>query len=620
MFLALFKTSGTWLPLLEWTILARLKNHAVPALVQEMGSATIDILLTTPKFSGEVEILQALLDTLQQPSEYGARIEHLQMVLKHRVQNSGQKPLKIVVFTSFTHTCRELVRQLATTFGKQAVACYQTGQSAAVVEENTDQFRDDPNCYVLICDASGEEGHNLQFADWIIHFDLPLSPNRLEQRNGRLNRIGQNHVLQFVIFAGADVSDSIQGAWYEVLRDGFKVFQESIASLQFFVDRKLPELESVLFQSGAYGLTQATQLIRDEITAEKVSIDEQNALDEIDALEENAAQYFQKLDDYDARHQDIQQAVEGWVCQTLKFKGYRDDDVSEVIRYRRTPEVLVPADDLIKYFRGHVNQPGTYQRRKALQCPGVTLYRIGEGLIEALDDYVHWDDRGQAFALWRQDAAWSPEEGMEWVGFRFDYVIEADLASVAQIFQQHGWNSASRTALKRRMDAIFSPVVETIFLDTRTNVVDEPQLLRILQHPYSKKRKLPRDYSLSKGRLQIIDEFVSRDDWEALCQTSREKSAFLLRERSDFRDRCQRCAAQAERQLGDRLEQLQLRLERQSQTDKDASLAQEVEIERELKQVLISGIRHPRIRLDSIGFHIVSGRSPSQNAEEEDDL
>lgn len=625
-FLLLFRASGTWLTILERVILARLNSDVMPDLTKELGAEAIDLLLKTPRFSGEVEILQAMLDTLQQPSEFGDRIEHLQMVLQNCIKNAGQKSPKIVVFTSFTQTCRELVQQLSATFGKQTIVSYQVGQLSEEVEENTSQFRDDPKCCVLVCDASGEEGHNLQFADWIIHFDLPLSPNRLEQRNGRLNRIGRNRLLQFVIFAGADTNDSIHDAWYRLLKEGFKIFQQSITSLQFYVDRKLPELEAALFQSGAYGLTEAIQLICDEIAAEKVSIDEQNALDEIDALEENATQYFQTLDDYDACHQDIQRTVEAWVCNVLKFKKDQDDDVSEIVFYKRTPETLVPANDLIKYFKGYINQPGTYQRRKALQHPEATLYRIGEGLIETLNDYIHWDDRGQAFALWRQDETWSVEEGMEWIGFRFDYVIEADLASVDGVFQRHGWNHANRAALSRRMDAMFSPVVETIFLETgvkpgnNKNAVDDPQLLSILQRPYSKKRRPTHDYSLSKERLHVIDEFVSRDDWEDLCRTSHEKSALLLRKRPDFRECCQQYATQAERQLGDRLEQLQLRLERQSQKGKDTFLTQEVEIERELKQVLISGIRHPHIRLDSIGFYIVSGRSPSQNAEEEDDL
>jgi ATP-dependent helicase HepA len=619
-FLLLFSTSGTWLTFLEWVILARLNGEFTEALSRELGVAAVNTLLNTPQFPGEADILQSLLDIIQQPSEYGDRIEHLQMVLKACIKNSGQTPPKIVVFTSFTHICKELAQQLSNTFGKRAIATYQIGQSPDQVEENTSQFKDDSSCCVLICDTSGEEGHNLQFADWIIHFDLPLSPNRIEQRNGRLNRIGRNRLLQFVVFAGADTSDSLHGAWYEVLNCGLKIFHESIASLQFFVDRKVPELENVLFQRGAYGLSEVIQSIGDEITAEKISIDEQNVLDEIDVLEDAATQYFKTLDDYDARYQGIQSAIENWVCHALRLRRYEDDNVPEIVCYKRSSETLIPANDLIKYFKGYLNQPGTYQRRKAVQFPEVILYRIGEGFIETLNEYIHWDDRGQAFALWRHDETWSVDEGMEWVGFRFDYIVEADLTSVNHVLQQCGVNYANQMALKRRMDAIFPPVVETIFLDTRMNVVEDQHLLNILLRPYSKKRKPTRDYSLSKSNSQTIDEFVSRNDWENLCRASREQSATSLRDRPDFYNRCQHYASQAERQLGDRLEQFQLRLERQSQSTVDVSLVKEIEVEQALKQVLVDGIRRPRIRPDSVGFYIVSGRAPAQNAEEEEGL
>jgi ATP-dependent helicase HepA len=614
-FLLLISTSGTWLAILEWAILARLHDRHIPALVQELGITAVELLRNTPQFPGEVDILQAFLDIIQQPSEEGDRIEHLQMVVSKCINDSKKKAPKIVVFTSFTHICQELVQKLSSRFGKQAIASYQVGQSVDDVEENASQFRDDPECLILVCDPSGEEGHNLQFADWLIHFDIPFSPNRLEQRNGRLDRIGRDRSLQLVIFAGADTGDSIQGSWYDILNKGFNIFQESIASLQFYVDRKLPELEATLFQSGAYGLTEAIHLICAEIKTEKICIDEQNAIDEIDALEENADRYFKALDDYDARHQDIQRAVEGWICNALKFQRDEDINVAEIVRYKRTEQTLVPVNDLVKYFKGYINQPVTYDRRQALRHPEATLYRIGEGFIETLKDYLHWDDRGQAFALWRQDETRPVEEGMEWIGFRFDYVVEADLTLADEIFKQHNWNHLNGAALKRRMDAIFPPVVETIFLDMQMNVVDEPQLLDILQRPYSKKRRPTHDYSLSKDKLQVIDEFVSRDNWADLCRTSREKSAMLLRKSPNFGDRCQQYATQAERKLGDRLEQLQLRWERQSQPD--TSLAQEVEIERELMQVLIRGIEHPQLRLDSIGFYIVSGRSPSQNEEDE---
>jgi ATP-dependent helicase HepA len=58
-------------------------------------------------------------------------------------------------------------------------------------EQPWERFLSDPSHRVLVCDAMAEEGLNLQGGEKIvIHFDLPLSPNRIEQRLGRADRYG----------------------------------------------------------------------------------------------------------------------------------------------------------------------------------------------------------------------------------------------------------------------------------------------------------------------------------------------------------------------------------------------------------------------------------------------
>ncbi|MHC5732399.1 MAG: hypothetical protein ACYTXY_51750, partial [Nostoc sp.] len=98
-----------------------------------------------------------------------------------------------------------------------------------------------------------------------------------------LDRIGSKIGIQSCALIGPYMEDSPHNAWYKVLKDGFGIFQQSIASLQFYVDEKLAELETVLFQSGAAGLLEMVLPIQEQIEAEIAKISEQNALDEIDA-------------------------------------------------------------------------------------------------------------------------------------------------------------------------------------------------------------------------------------------------------------------------------------------------------------------------------------------------
>ncbi|MEG5053061.1 MULTISPECIES: protein DpdE [unclassified Microcoleus] len=646
-FLLLFRASGTWLGILAQVLETRLSGISHSALIQEFGADNIRILTETPKFSGEEQILQSLLRIIQQPSEEGSRLELLKIVILYhlsetfklqsyrsnlhklleQVQQQIRRPIsgtplpKIVIFTSFAQTGAEIFRCLSDTFGQASVASHQLGLSRSHVEKSLNKFKNDRNCFILVCDSSAEEGRNFQFVDWMIHFDLPWSPNRLEQRIGRIDRIGRPLNVQFTVFAGSDLEDSPHDAWYQLLKDGFGIFHQSIASLQFYVDEKLPGLLTTMFQSGASGLLEMIETIQQEIAEEKVKISEQNALDEIDAQDENATQYFQILDDYDARHQEIKRATEDWICQALHFKQIDDPNLEKVGRYQPTKRTLIPIHDLQTRFAAYAQPSGTYNRRISTKYPGVNLYRIGEEFVEALASYIHWDDRGQAFALWRCDRSWDAGEGMEWFGFRFNYVVEADLELAQQVSTDFELERSRFVSVKRRADALFPPILETIFIDARyepMSIVEDEAVLKILQGSYKGKSSHPcRDYNLAKSRLSVLNEFVDESKWPDLCSQARETSEILLRDRTFFISLCEQRARIADQKLGNRVDQLRLRLNRmaESQQTSHSLLAKEVNIETALSQAILEGIRHPRIKLDSVGFIVVSGRPPVESQE-----
>jgi len=85
----------------------------------------------------------------------------------------------------------------------------------------------------------------------------------------------------------------------------------------------------------------------------------------------------------------------------------------------------------------------------------------------------------------------------------------------------------------------------------------------------------------------------------------------LLCDRPSFSELCDRCAKVATLKLDNRLNQLQLRLNRVSPaTAKSSLLAEELANESTISQALIEGIYRPRLKLDSVGFIIISGRLP----------
>ena len=102
---------------------------------------------------------------------------------------------KLVVFTEHRDTLNYLEQRITTLLGrKEAVVIIHGGigrEERLTVQES---FRHDPEVQVLLATDAAGEGINLQRAHLMVNYDLPWNPNRLEQRFGRIHRIGQTEV------------------------------------------------------------------------------------------------------------------------------------------------------------------------------------------------------------------------------------------------------------------------------------------------------------------------------------------------------------------------------------------------------------------------------------------
>ncbi|MGK7944785.1 MAG: protein DpdE [Microcystaceae cyanobacterium] len=632
-FSLLFRASNTWLGVLKQVIDARLNRDCHDSstdLIQDIGKNNHQILINTTLFEEETTILTGILEILETPSEEGDRLELLKMIilyyladtlnlqsfqdnldrLQKEIQARIKRPFwndkfkKLVIFTSFTQTCRAIVQYLSQILGQDTIISYQRGYSKETADSHLDRFKNSSQCFILVADSSGEEGLNLQFVDGVIHFDLPLSPNQLEQRLGRVDRIGGKLTIKSWLLAGSDNSSSFFEGWYQLLDQGLNIFDQSIASLQFYIEAKLPEWEILLFELGTKGIIDNITTIQEEIKEEKVKISEQYALDEIDARAEVAQDYFKQLEEYDEQHELIEKAVEAYLCHGLMFQKRDDNNLDGVRAYKPTQQTLIPLTDLKNYFAPCLSEKGVYNRRLANRYSEVHLYRIGEELIDTLTHYLNWDDRGKAFAMWRQDAHWDESEGAEWLGFRFDYLIELDWQKILEDFNLAQFNV---NAVKRQGDTLFPPSIESIFLDQYFEPVEDEKLLEILHRPFSKKAVT----NLAKNRLPILDEFIDPSQWENFCYEGRKQSEICLRQSARFQEICQTQTEIAKLKLTTRLSQLQSRYNRFPQPN----LWDELQVETALKDALLAAICQPKCHLDALGFMIISGRSLNQDNE-----
>ncbi|MBP8261875.1 MAG: DEAD/DEAH box helicase, partial [Verrucomicrobia bacterium] len=102
---------------------------------------------------------------------------------------------KLVIFTEHRDTLAYLHQRISTLLGRaQAIVCIHGGMGREERLKMQEAFRHDPEVQVLLATDAAGEGINLQRAHLMVNYDLPWNPNRLEQRFGRIHRIGQTEV------------------------------------------------------------------------------------------------------------------------------------------------------------------------------------------------------------------------------------------------------------------------------------------------------------------------------------------------------------------------------------------------------------------------------------------
>jgi len=143
----------------------------------------------------------------------------------------------VLVFTEYADTMEYLRESLVSHYGK-ALGCY-SGEGG-LVWDGTDwktvtkdvitQHLNDRKIKVLICTDAASEGLNLQAAGAVINYDLPWNPSRVEQRIGRIDRIGQKYPIIRVV--NIFLRNSVDMQVYRVLRERCGLFEHFVGAMQ----------------------------------------------------------------------------------------------------------------------------------------------------------------------------------------------------------------------------------------------------------------------------------------------------------------------------------------------------------------------------------------------------
>jgi ATP-dependent helicase HepA len=169
---------------------------------------------------------------------FDPRVAWLEQTLKQL------RPAKVLVICAHTTTAVALEHHLHLRSGIRSAAFYE-GLSIIERDRAAAYFADEVNgAQTLVCSEIGSEGRNFQFAHHLILFDLPMNPDLLEQRIGRLDRIGQQCDVNIHVPYLQQTAQQSLFEWYD---SGLNLFRDSCSAgymiFESFQDRLLPQLE-----------------------------------------------------------------------------------------------------------------------------------------------------------------------------------------------------------------------------------------------------------------------------------------------------------------------------------------------------------------------------------------
>ncbi|MEX2352620.1 MAG: RNA polymerase-associated protein RapA, partial [Gammaproteobacteria bacterium] len=153
------------------------------------------------------------------------------------------RPEKVLVITSSRQTAMEIAELLRLKAGILAAAFHE-GLSIIERDRAAAYFADtEAGAQVLVCSEIGSEGRNFQFAHHLVLFDLPLNPDLLEQRIGRLDRIGQKYPVKIHVPYMEGTPQALMYHWYD---QGLKAFNRPCHTGAAVFDQVSQELLAAL--------------------------------------------------------------------------------------------------------------------------------------------------------------------------------------------------------------------------------------------------------------------------------------------------------------------------------------------------------------------------------------
>ncbi|MFO8045799.1 MAG: RNA polymerase-associated protein RapA [Halomonas sp.] len=461
---------------------------------------------------------------------------------------------KVLVIAHDRETAKGLAEALRVLGGYHAPVFHE-GLSLVERDRAAAAFADEEEgCQVLVCSEIGSEGRNFQFCRHLVMFDLPLHPDQLEQRIGRLDRIGQRHAIELhvPVFEGSPGEKLLR--WY---RDGMDAFgaPHGIGS-ELFTAFGETLAEALLDDDAMQDVVEETRALFDSRLADRDA--GRNRLLELNACRPDRAEAVATA----IRELDEDRSLPRYLDLALDIFGVESQELGGGIQHLHpSPQML---DGLPGLAKGEEGFSATFSRRRALSRDDVQRLSWEHPLLREMMGRILDGTMGNtALALLKHPT------------------LPAGRILVELVFRTH-----CPAPRKLHLNRFLPPTAVRVLLDeSGANLTDRISFTGLSKNLQKVKKAMARD--LIRSRLEVLRDLLDRGELEAERELPSITEAAQTRMRDELDGELARLTALARHNPAVRDDELNaLRAERQA---------------------LDEAIEGARLRLDSVRVIVTVG-------------
>lgn len=398
-------------------------------------------------------------------------------------QPSGQK---YVVFSSYRETLEQLNEAINKVLNPHATSViFCKGKNEKELQQVVDRFQEDPRCCYLLCDELGGEGRNFQIARAIIHVDIPWSPTALEQRIGRLDRIGRKDDVKSVVFYS---QESIEEDLFNLWNEGLNIFLEPLSGLEVALDDVSNLLEKALHSDLYKGLQEVLGSVSIQLKKMKDMVERERHYDRARQLDRRLERQLRELAKCFDSEEDLafSSVVDDW-NQNIGLVYNDFIGGNKVLNFNSLIKggVFLPENTLS-------NHHGTFSRQLAVSYDSLDFLGPGHPVFEALSASIEESIIGRFSGV-----EICGKVSADWEGMLFTWSVSPDLCS---LFQKG--IGLEKMVLARGYMPLHK-IVTTLSFNEKRSEVRESEALDLLLGQENGFRRV----SLERG-------FEKTEDWE----------------------------------------------------------------------------------------------------------